>query len=141
MKGRTAILFVTLCLTATLAFAGDEHGHDRKMDGQGMHSNSGMMAHEGMQARMQTMRETMQKIQDTEDPAERRRLMREHMQQMHGAMGEMGGMGHQGDMHGGMMNMDADQCREMMQMHQSMMQAMMEQMGAHMRESGRHRRN
>jgi len=142
MNKRTPTLLAITLFAATLAFAGDEHRQDHKMGSHGMQSSGGMMNHDAMQSRMQTMRETMQQIQKTEDPAERRQLMREHMQQMHDAMGEMGRMGHQGGgMKGNMMNMDADQCREMMQTHAGMMQAMMEQMGAHMQESGRHRRN
>lgn len=46
-----------------------------------------------MQNRMQAMHETMAKIRATKDPAERQRLMQEHVQAMHSGMAMMDGMG------------------------------------------------
>jgi len=45
-----------------------------------------------MQQRMQTMQEQMARLHETTDPAERRRLMQEHMQSMHEGMMMMGDM-------------------------------------------------
>jgi len=45
-----------------------------------------------MQSRMQQMQEQMERIQSTQDPEERERLLREHMQSMHAGMMTMGQM-------------------------------------------------
>ena len=53
--------------------------------------------YDAMQERCRLMQEQMQKIRQTKDPEERRRLMREHWQTMHEGAGMMGGgrgMGH-----------------------------------------------
>ena len=42
--------------------------------------------------RMQEMHKTMERIQQSKDPAERQRLMQEHMDQMHKMMSDMQGM-------------------------------------------------
>lgn len=69
-----------------------------------------------MQAHMQQMRGLMQRIHGASDPAERQRLMAEHMQAMQQGMTMMGRM-----MGGGAMGE-----------HMSMMQMMMGQMRDHM---------
>jgi protein CpxP len=53
----------------------------------------GMAGMQGMQEHMQTLREQMARIHATSDPAERQRLMSEHMQSMEEHMGMMGRMG------------------------------------------------
>jgi len=130
---------LALILTVPLAMADEEHhdgkgGEDQEMGIQeSMMGEGGMMDHDAMQERMQAMRQTMQKIQGTQDPAERQRLMQKHMRQMRDAMGEMGGMGeHRGGMHQKMQDMDGERCKKMMKMHSEMMQGMMEQMDARM---------
>lgn len=97
----------------------------------------------------------MQRIEQTRDPAERQRLMQEHLQAMRegmgmmrgmGAMGGMGGMGGMGagmmmgqspagggkgmsgDKAGGMMGCDMMAGHAMMEKRMDMMQQMMEQM-------------
>lgn len=84
-----------------------------------------------MQGRMQAMQEQMARILETEDPAERQRLMQEHMQSMHQGMIMMGQM-----MHGGMPANSTSQCENddtqcqvhRMQMQQQMMGRQMEMM-------------
>jgi len=101
-----------------------------------------------MQTRMQEMRALMARIHDAADPAERQRLMAEHMQAMHDGMTMMGRM-----MGGGMMGGPAGaegragQCAQgdtdcrmrqmqgqqsMMGERMGMMQMMMGQMMEHM---------
>ena len=92
-----------------------------------------------MQGRIQDMQALMDRIHKTEDPQERQRLMREHMQSMQQAMTMMGGMMRgqgdvpaqtrecaQGDTECRMQSMQAQQ--QMMNQRMSMMQMMMEQM-------------
>lgn len=134
----TITIFATM-LTVPLAMADQQH-HDGKGKKsqemgmqEGMMAEGGMMNHDAMQERMQAMRQTMKKIHDTQDPAERQRLMQEHMHQMRNAMGAMSGMGGRHDgMRQNMENMDGERCQQMMKMHSEMMQGMMEQMDAHM---------
>lgn len=90
----------------------------------------------------------MQRIEQTRDPAERQRLMQEHLQAMRegmgmmrgmGAMGGMGGMmmgqgpadggkGMSGDKAGGMMGCDMMAGHAMMEKRMDMMQQIMDQM-------------
>jgi hypothetical protein len=91
-----------------------------------------------MQERMKTMQEQMNRIRETTDPEERKKLLQEHMQTMQeqmkdmramggemmmGMMGPGGGRGAGG---GGMMNPKAR--GKMMQDRMDMMQMMMEHM-------------
>ena len=100
-----------------------------------------------MQGHMQSMREQMERIQETEDPEERQRLMREHMESMHEGMqmlGRMmgGGMGQgqpsamapcgEGDTACQMERMERRQ--RAMGQHMGMMHMMMEHMMQHMSE-------
>lgn len=99
---------------------------------------------QSMQQHMRDMQETMQRIQDAKDPAERRELMQQHRQQMHSAMGSMCSMmGERGMMrdkammgdkekHGRMGDMSPEARRKMMHEHMQMMKGMMEQMRMHM---------
>jgi hypothetical protein len=101
-----------------------------------------------MQTRMQEMRALMERIQNTTDPAERQRLMAEHMQAMHDGMTMMGRMMGGGMMggqpggaaRGGQCAQDDTECRmrqmqgeqRMMDERIGMMQQMMGQMMDHM---------
>lgn len=78
--------------------------------------------------RMQEMHKAMERIQQSQDPAERKRLMHEHMEQMQKMMTGMHGMMGKG-MGGGMSVEDRQQ---MMEKRMDMMQGMMEQMMGHM---------
>ena len=86
-----------------------------------------------MESRMQAMRALMERIQNTEDPAERQRLMDEHaksMQQGMMMMGDMmrgqaqGGQCAANDTACGMQRMQGQQ--DMMRQHMGMMQQMMQ---------------
>jgi hypothetical protein len=96
------------------------------------------------QETMRKLQGQMVKIRQTRDPAERRKLMQEHMRTMQEGMKQMRGMGGMmmgmgsGDKQGGMM-MDGGmmQMQDMMKMHEmmgmrmEMMEMMMEQMMQH----------
>jgi hypothetical protein len=88
-----------------------------------------------MESRMQAMRALMERIQNTEDPEERQRLMDEHaksMQQGMMMMGDMmrgqpqGGQCAANDTACGMQRMQGQQ--DLMRQHMGMMQMMMQQM-------------
>ena len=88
-----------------------------------------------MESRMQAMRALMERIQNTEDPEERQRLMDEHaksMQQGMMMMGDMmrgqaqGGQCATNDTACGMQRMQGQQ--DMLRQHMGMMQQMMGQM-------------
>lgn len=80
--------------------------------------------------RMQDMHKMMERIQQSKDPAERQRLMQEHMEQMQKMMGDMHGMMDKGMGAG----MSAEDRQKMMEKRMNMMQGMMEQMMEHMKE-------
>ena len=97
-----------------------------------------------LQNRMQQMSEQMARIHSTQDPAERQRLMQEHMQSMNAGMMMMGqtmrgGMG-PGQAQGQQCKSDDAACRldkmqaqqDMMNGRMRMMQMMMQQMTEHM---------
>ena len=65
----------------------DQHGAPSPDAAPGGHSMSAMHEH------MQMMREQMTRIHATENPAERERLMQQHMQSMQQHMQMMGSMG------------------------------------------------
>lgn len=96
----------------------------------------GMMDADKMQARMKEMQATMVRIHKATDPAERERLMQEHMKQMHEMMGDMHGMMGAGMMAGAGMKGGDGKGKEMpmtdqqgmMEKRLDMMQGMMEQM-------------
>lgn len=73
---------------------------------------------------MQKMQRQMQQIHASKDPAERKRLMDEHMKSMQGMMPMMSGMGARA-------GADPDQRMRMMEMRMDMMHKMMEQMLHH----------
>ena len=93
-----------------------------------------------MESRMQAMRTLMERIQNTEDPEERQRLLDEHAKSMQQGMMMMGemmrGQGGGGPMQGGQCAQNDTQCRlqgmqgqqRMIGHHMGMMQMMMEQM-------------
>jgi hypothetical protein len=95
---------------------------------------------------MKTMQAQMDKLRATTDPAERQKLMQEHMATMQEAMKDMRGMGGptMGMMGGGMMGGgpaskapsgkppgSPDQRMRMMEQRMDMMQMMMDQMMQH----------
>jgi periplasmic protein CpxP/Spy len=77
-----------------------------------------------MNEHMQKMQKQMQQIHAAKDPAERKRLMEEHMKSMQGMMPMMSGMG-------ASPNSDPNQRMQMMEMRMDMMHKMMEQMLQH----------
>lgn len=92
-----------------------------------------------MKERLKQMQALVQQLEKTSDPAERRKLLTEHMRAMHKGMDSMRGMG--GGMMMGMMASDADHrghahvgspSPDIMQRRMDMMQMMMEQMMQHM---------
>lgn len=86
-----------------------------------------------MQQHMQKMQETMRALHNTEDPAERQRLMQQHRQQMHETMSSMCAMMGNGDKHHKMKDMTPDERQQMMREHMQTMQGTMEQMKEHMK--------
>jgi hypothetical protein len=101
------------------------------------------MTDSSMQAAMQKMQEQMTKIRSTTDPAERQKLMLEHMSTMREAMGAMMKMGGPGTgmMPGGGMMMGPSSAPApgevpgrmgMMEQRMGMMQMMMNQMMQHL---------
>jgi hypothetical protein len=73
---------------------------------------------------MQNMQKHMHQVHATKDPAERKRLMEEHMKAMQGMMPMMSGMGAR-------TNADPAERMQMMEMRMEMMHKMMEQMLQH----------
>lgn len=101
-----------------------------------------MMGMQDMQAAMTKMQEQMQKIRATTDPAERQKLMLEHVSMMRNAMGTMMKMGGPGTgmmPGGGRMGGpsaapapgDVPGRMGMMEQRMGMMQVMMDQMMQH----------
>jgi hypothetical protein len=154
-------LLVALSLTFSPAFADDAH-HPEK-SGAAAAGNQSAAAQAPEKAtpadeagkQLTKAQALMQRIEQTRDPAERQRLMQEHLQAMRegmgmmrgmGAMGGMGGMGGMGagmmmgqgpagsgkgmsgDKAGGMMGCDMMAGHAMMEKRIDMMQQMMEQM-------------
>lgn len=140
-------------LTATLsAYAADEHHPEEQKaapsktapankpqeksaatspkSAQGSSSQgSGMPA--GMMDNMNKMQEQMQQIMRTQDPTERERLLKDHMQAMQQQMKMMSGMMGRGMMMGGdkpVNRMPPEKRMQMMEQRMDMMQKMMEQM-------------
>lgn len=130
----SAMLMVPLTLMQ--AGQGQHSGHHEK-DSEA-HSHEGMMGSDaGMHERMEQMKQTMNRIRNTDDPAERRELMQQHHQQMHQSMSSMCKMMRSGKKADGedccpMMDKDPEMRRQMMQEHMQLMEGMMEQMKAHM---------
>jgi hypothetical protein len=139
-------VFITICLASLPLLA--------QTSGEGADKGAPPMPQtqqtQQMQARMQAMHAQMALIQATKDPAERQRLMQEHMQTMHESMTMMGGMmsGPMGQGGGAAQRMqqcaqDDTNCRmermqnqqQMMGQRMNMMQQMMEQMMGQMMES------
>lgn len=93
-----------------------------------------------MMENMGRMQEQMRRLMQTQDPAERGKLLQEHMRSMQAQMGMMGGMMGHGMMAGGpgmgRPDMPADQRMQKMEQRMDMMQQMMEQMLKHQEQSG-----
>ncbi len=145
-------LLVALSLTFSPAFADDAH-HPEK-SGAAAAGNQSAAAQAPAKAtpadeagkQLTKAQALMQRIEQTRDPAERQRLMQEHLQAMREGMGMMRGMGvmgagmmmgqgpagsgkgMSGDKAGGMMGCDMMAGHAMMEKRIDMMQQMMEQM-------------
>lgn len=76
--------------------------------------------------RMQEMHKMMERIEQSDDPAEKQRLMQEHMDEMHKMMSDMHGMMGKG------MSGSAPDRQQATEKRMDMMQGMMEQMMEHM---------
>jgi len=141
-KFAASTLLSTTMLIApiALAHAGDDQNSGEHAKHHEVHSHDGMMGKAGMREHMDQMKQIMNRIQNTDDPVERQELMTQHRQQMHQAMRSMcksmgGGEkvdGGNGGGRMGMMDMDPEMRRQMMQEHLQMMENVMEQMEAHM---------
>jgi len=157
MNKFTLSIFLASILAVPIAQAADEDDHsahhpdaDQQQAAPARDDKAAGMAMGKMRDNMKKMEEQMEKIHAATDPAERRKLMKEHMQSMQEGMKMMGRMG--GGMKGGDMMakakkdqaetmMDAGDgmgmCMMMMKKHKSvesrmdMMQMMMEQMTEH----------
>ena len=105
MKIPAIVAALAAALTFHNATAQDEHSAHHPAGAQAEPGDSGDKAMGGkmgkMQQQMEKMQELMDKIHATTDPAERQKLMQEHMQAMHEGMKMMKGMG--GGMKMGMM--------------------------------------
>lgn len=137
LAANTLVMITILIASMTLVQAGDNQNADQHGKHSEAHSHDGMMGNTGMREHMERMKQTMNRIQNTGDPAERKELMTKHRQQMHQAMGSMckkmgDGKKADGSKGGGMMDMDPEMRRQMMQEHMQLMESMMEQMKAHM---------
>lgn len=115
------------------AFA-DERGHNG-MSAMGQLSNlmmqgggMGMMDMDHSRDRIQSMQRLMDRMHQTTDAGQRRKLLREHMEQMQKFMGDMHGMMMGPGMKGGGNGMSMDDRQKMMEQHLDLMQQMMEQM-------------
>ena len=137
IRQMTLAVLMSLCAVAAFAQApGNDSGRQMPQQMQ------------QMQGRMQAMQALMAQIQETDDPAERQRLMQQHMDSLHQGMMMMGRM-----MQGGMMPRgSAQQCgngdtqcqMNQMQMQQRMMgrqMGMMQQMMMQMMEQMMQGRN
>ena len=144
MKNTISLVLVSsLIILASSAFS-DERPHQgmggmgqssgMMMQGSGMGQSSGMMMQGGgkgmmdmnsMQERIKSMQQLMDRMGKTNDPAKRRTMLREHMEQMQKLMGDMHGM-----MGAGMMgdDMSMEDRQRLMNQRMDMMQQMMEQM-------------
>ena len=144
MKCISRLLVVVLVVGGSLSTAFAQAPAERPATSAPQTVPSGPMMGGGMQemqAAMKKMQDQMAKIRATSDPAERQKLMAEHMASMREAMGMMTKMGGMGMMQGGgMMGGEGKKSPEprdmrgrvgMMEQRMGMMQMMMEQMMQH----------
>jgi len=153
-------IFLASVLAIPIAQAADEDDHsahhpdaDQQQAAPAPDDKAAGMAMGKMRENMKKIQEQMQKINATTDPAERRKLMKEHMQSMQEGMkmmGRMGGGMKDGDMmakakkdqggsmmddsggdKGGMMGGMMMKKHKKMEDRMDMMQMMMEQMIEH----------
>lgn len=126
-------------VVSTSLMADEAHplGTDPQSDTRGaMTPGQGMMDIDHMQERMKSMQQLMERIHKTDDPATRRKLMSEHMQEMQKVMIDMRGMmmgpdmmqGGPGGKMGNGKGMPMEDRQKMMEQRLDMMQQMMEQM-------------
>jgi hypothetical protein len=131
MKIVKSLAMVSSLIILTSPAFGDDRPH-QGMGGMGPSSGTmmqggsmGMMDMHGLQDRLKSMQQLMDRLEKTNDPANRRALMREHMEQMQKLMGDMHGMMGPGMMGG---NMSTDDRQKFMGQRLDIMQQMMEQM-------------
>jgi hypothetical protein len=124
MNKLTAFALTTLLASSALVYAGNDHNHANKNTMAGNEMNMPGMANMGMsgmmQGKMQKMKADLMAMQNENDPAKRKALMKTHMQDMKGMMEMM--KSQRGKMQG--MNMDT---MEKLETRVAMLEAMLEQ--------------
>ena len=100
MKMFTQSMFLASMLALPIAQAADEEDHSAHHPGAGQEQadpaaddKAAGMKMDKMQKKMKKMQDLMAKIQSTDDPKERQKLMEEHMESMRDGMKMMRGMG------------------------------------------------
>jgi hypothetical protein len=119
------LALVICCAAATVAFADTQPSQPQKKAAPPA-SAAAVPSTAGMQEHMKDMQALMTKIENTQDRAERQRLLEQHQEAMRAQMDRMQHMGMGAGMGQGMA-----QCQENMQARMSMMSAMVEQMMRH----------
>lgn len=132
MKTMASSVVLALSVALPAAYADDRHHPAKGSEVAAGSSLPSSPPDKGMgmmmdMDRMQEMHKMMERIHQSKDPAERQRLMQEHMEQMHKMMSDMQGMMGKGTGAG----MSAEDRQQMMQKRMDMMQGMMEQMMEH----------
>lgn len=127
---------VSIALAIPMAQADDAHHpkdkQEKVSDVQAPATTASPAASPGMgmgmmdMNRMQEMQKMMERIEQSDDPAEKQRLMQEHMDEMHKMMSDMHGMMGKG------MSGSAPDRQQATEKRMDMMQGMMEQMMEHM---------
>lgn len=143
MKAKT--LFATMLAAGIVGFASiDVSAQDKPAPKPGAGMQMDQKPRQQMMERMKQMQAETQRIHETRDPAERAKLMQDHMKHMQEGMQMMRGMGGEsmGMMGGGMMGGGGHmmqggkrgaggQTMPMIEQRMDMMQMMMEQMMQH----------
>lgn len=139
MKNITiSVLALTLIFASLSAYADNsKHSHETEEMG-----GAKQMQSESMGASVQQMKQMREHMMSSEDPVERKKIMREHMQMMHKGMdmmGMMGGsngaMGSNGQIKDGNMDGRMEMMERKMMMMQEMMRGMMTQLEAQEKQS------
>jgi hypothetical protein len=128
MKAPSLILTLALSLAAPLALAEQDQDHQAHHPDAAAPGEAAAMP-SPMQQRLDYMQAIVDRLAETDDPAERRELMQEHRQAMHDArsmMGGMGGMDMMGGAQGGMGMMGGQSGMMPMMQRMEEMQAQME---------------
>ncbi len=120
MKITIPSIFVTLVVLAVPAFAAEPEADEMTP----------------MRAHVQAMQDTLDALEEEQDPGKQAELMAQHVQQMREGLQMMDGPMSGGGSQHGMTAMSAEQRMEMMEKRMEMMQGMMGQMMGHMMEQG-----